>query len=277
MNGCRVLINQTEKGAGNTSYSFPCLKMKFNIIMIGCGGTGGCLFGRFIRFLADSYLPDTEISYSIVDGDHVELKNLGRQPFVTEDIGCNKAVSLATAAEETLGVHVNAYPEYMSEKNYLGLVRHFDIYGYQTVNILIGAVDNHACRKLMHDIFINHMGTNCCFYIDAAKEYSSGDVVFAKKQNQEIQAPDRCHYYPEVLTDQEKPVYEKSCEELNLSSPQHLATNSLAADIIFSYLTQIITAGAAATLAPGGIAYFDAFHFFSRFDPYNEARYGKIG
>jgi len=226
--------------------------------------------------MADTYLPDSEINFSIIDGDHVERKNLGRQPFMPEEIGCNKAVVLSTAAEESLGIHINAYPEYLSDKNYLRLIKNFEHFTDHTINVLIGAVDNHACRKILHSIFVNGTGKNTCFYIDAANEYSSGDVVFAKITNHVIQAPDRCHYYPEVLLDSEKAVYEKSCEELNLSSPQHLATNSVAADLIFSYLTQLILAGDAATLAPGGIAYFDSLLFFSRFDPYNEAKHGKI-
>ena len=71
-------------------------------------------------------------------------------------------------------------------------------------------------------------------------------------------------------------MYEKSCEELNASEPQHLATNSLAADMIFSYVTQLIAGGSLALMAKGGIIYFDALRFFSRFDPYDEVRHGKI-
>lgn len=50
--------------------------MKFNIVLVGCGGTGGCFFGRFIRFMADFYAENTTINLSIMDGDTVELKNL---------------------------------------------------------------------------------------------------------------------------------------------------------------------------------------------------------
>lgn len=251
--------------------------MNFNVVLVGCGGTGGCFFSKFIRFMADINIPNVEINFSIIDGDHVELKNIGRQPFVPEDIGCNKAVALATAAEETLGVHIKAYPEYVSDENHDRIFQ--DLYAGSSSNyisVLIGAVDNHACRKILHEIFRHNRSYNTLFYIDSANEYSSGDVVFGKSSGYEIKAPDRCHYYPEVLTDSEKPVYEKSCEELNISEPQHLATNSFASDLIFSYVAQLITHCEAATEAPGGIAYFDALNFFSRFDAYEEIRHGKI-
>ena len=91
--------------------------MKFNIVLVGCGGTGGCFFGRFIRFMADFYAENTTINLSIMDGDTVELKNLGRQPFVEQDVGENKAVALAMAAEEALGVRVKAYLIYISESS----------------------------------------------------------------------------------------------------------------------------------------------------------------
>ena len=252
--------------------------MKFNIVLVGCGGTGGCFFGRFVRFMADFYAENTTINLSIVDGDTVEIKNLGRQPFVEQDVGENKAVALAMAAEEALGVRVKAYPIYISESNMHMLSDSFDLYEeHEAVNILIGAVDNHACRKVFHAFYkrCKTYGGNF-FFIDAANEYSSGDVVVGIIKQHDIYAPDRCHYYPEVLTDTEKPVYEKSCEELNASEPQHLATNSLAADMIFSYVTQLIAGGSLALMAKGGIIYFDAFRFFSRFDPYDEVRHGQI-
>mgnify|MGYP003287915440 CR=1 FL=1 len=257
-------------------FSFPFYIMNFNVVLVGCGGTGGCFFSKFIRFMADTNIPNVEINFSIIDGDHVESKNIGRQPFVPEDVGCNKAIALATAAEETLGVHVKAYPEYVSDQNYDRLLN--DLYNgtfSNYISVLIGAVDNHACRKVLHRVF-QHNSWNTMFYIDSANEFSSGDVVFGKTSDYETKAPDRCHYYPEILTDSGKPVYEKSCEELNISEPQHLATNSLASDLIFSYVTQLITHYEAATEAPGGIAYFDALNFFSRFDAYEEARHGKI-
>lgn len=206
-------------------------------------------------------------------------KNLGRQPFVEQDVGENKAVALAMAAEEALGVRVKAYPIYMSDINVASILSgEFDLYeSDKAVNILIGAVDNHACREVFHSYYElcgDYSGN--FFFIDAANEYSSGDVVIGVVKQHDIYAPDRCHYYPEVLTDMDIPVYEKSCEELNASEPQHLATNSLAADMIFSYVTQLIAGGDMALSAKGGIIYFDAFRFFSRFDPYDEVRHGKI-
>lgn len=251
--------------------------MNVDILLIGCGGTGGCFFSKMARFLAGLNAENMNISFRIMDGDYVEAKNLERQPFVEEDIGRNKAIALAIAAEEALDLKIKAYPLYLSPETVeiLGQ-RVFDSSSSSDVKIIIGAVDNHVCRKLLHEYFVKFDEWKWLFYIDAANELSCGEIVIGKRQHGKIEAPDRCHYYPEILTDKGKAPYEMSCEELNQASPQHLATNSIAADLLFSFVVQLLTAGEYACKAPGGIVYFDAFKMFSRFDMYQEERHGKI-
>ena len=251
--------------------------MDIDIIQVGAGGTGGCFFTKMVRFLADTLFENIVIRYTVIDGDHVERKNLGRQPFTEDDIGKNKAVALAVAAEEALDVKVKAYPHYLSPGK-MYMIDALDKRGFSSkdLRIIIGAVDNHACRKLLHDYFMKYRRIETLIYIDSANEMSSGEIVIGRRTSSKIYAPDRVHYYPEILEDTEKPVYEMSCEELNQSAPQHLATNSLAADLMFSYVAQVIMAGDMAHEAPAGIIYFDAFKLFSRFYEYKEEIHGKI-
>lgn len=251
--------------------------MNIDILLIGCGGTGGCFFTKMVRFLAGNEFKNMELSFSIMDGDHVEAKNLGRQPFLEEDIGRNKAVALASAAEEIMDMKVKAYPQYLGPNNKSILHRNsFDNISNMDIKIVIGAVDNHACRKVLHQYFVEYNGIPWLFYLDAANEISCGEIVIGVKRGKKIIAPDRVHYYPEILADTGKAAYEMSCEELNSAAPQHLATNSLAADLLFSYVSQIITMGYYADKAPGGIIYFDAFKLFARFNEYTEDIHGKI-
>lgn len=251
--------------------------MNIDIIQIGTGGTGGCFYTKMVRFLADTLFENMVIHYTIMDGDHVEYKNLGRQPFTEDDLGKNKAVALAMAAEEALNVKVKAYPHYLRPDNIYMIDRlNKTSYSSNDLRIIIGAVDNHACRKLLHEYFMRYSNLETLIYIDSANEISSGEIVIGRRTVSKISAPDRVHYYPEILQDTEKPVYEKSCEELNQSAPQHLATNSIAADLMFSYVSQVIMAGELAHKAPAGIIYFDAFKLFSRFYNYEEKIHGKI-
>ena len=251
--------------------------MNVDILLIGVGGTGGCFFTKLIRFLSDTVFEGMTVQFRIMDGDHVEAKNLGRQPFTEDDIGQNKAVALASAAEEVLGVKVKAYPEYLRPENtYILKTPEQHNYSTTDLHIIIGAVDNHACRKLLHDYFMNYRDWGTLIYIDSANELSCGEIVIGRRDNREIATPDRVHYYPEILEDKEKAAYEMSCEELNQVAPQHLATNSLAADLMFSYVAQVIGAGSLAHKSPGGIIYFDSLKLFSRFDEYQEEYHGKI-
>lgn len=230
-----------------------------------------------VRYLYDNATPDIQLTFRIFDGDHVEAKNIGRQPFSEEDIGSNKAVALSSAAMDTLGIDVNAYPMYLSPENISILKK--ELMGYCRANdlqILIGAVDNHACRKLLHKYFNEYQENATLFYIDSANEFSCGEIVIGKRQGKKILAPDRIHYYPDIQNDTGKAAYEMSCEELNASAPQHLATNGMAADLLFAYVIQLFMAGDQAHYAPGGIIYFDSFKLFSRFDEYSEDRHGKI-
>ena len=51
------------------------------------------------------------------------------------------------------------------------------------VPIIIGCVDNHNCRKILHEIFEEYTDI---IYIDAANEFSTGEVVVGIKNNQAV-------------------------------------------------------------------------------------------
>ena len=67
------------------------------------------------------------------------------------------------------------------------------------VPIIIGCVDNHNCRKNFYMKFFEEYTD--IIYIDAANEFSTGEVVVGIKNNQAVIAPDRAFYFPEVLED----------------------------------------------------------------------------
>ena len=251
--------------------------MNIDLLLIGCGGTGGCFFSKMVRFLSGLSFHDIDFKFRMMDGDLVEAKNIGRQPYLLDDVGRNKAVALSAIAEETLDVRVKAYPDFLSPKN-LALLNEFDFRSSSNhdLKIIVGAVDNHQCRIDLHNYFMSYNQMPTLIYIDSANELSCGEIVIGIRNSKKIICPDRAHYYPEILNDTSKPVYELSCEELNEVAPQHLATNGLAGDLLFSYVAQVIAAGEYAKEAPGGIIYFDAFQLFSKFVKYEESIHGKI-
>lgn len=199
------------------------------IAIIGTGGTGGNLVSLVARMLSATYMDTTLL---LVDGDSVEEKNLKRQPFSKRDIGMNKARALAKKVEATYDCKV----EYSS--NYILSIEDMNALFERHRNpIIIGCVDNHKCRKVLHDWF--EQAKNC-IYIDVANEDTWGDCFVSFKISDKKLFKTRGDMFPEVLLDSNKSVVEMSCEELSNVSPQFLKTNSMAANIVFNALDSIL-------------------------------------
>lgn len=247
--------------------------IKYSVFIMGAGGTGGNFAKEFSRFIATTTFEDISIQGVLIDGDMVENSNLERQPFMEDDVNENKALALSQAIEETfrLGRRWNCYPHYMnSGEELFQLVRdvgRYDDYHSQEIHIIVGCVDNHRARQCMEEVF---QRLDTCIYLDAANEYSVGEVVCAIKLEGKVIAPPRSYYFPEVLTDKGKRASEVSCGMVNVSKPQHLATNLFAATLLMSMIVEII--GERNLLELGGITYFDRRKGFSRFHAYGQQK-----
>jgi len=223
--------------------------MKFNIIIIGCGGTGGNFVKELGRYLYSVSLRK-QCRVLLVDGDLVEEDNISRQPFIQADIGRKKAEVMSEILQEAFGIHCAYYPEYIGNVLELHRFEKEDM-----VTVLVGCVDNHACRKVLHEYF---QKATTCYYLDAANEYSVGEVVVGVRISNVEMYPDRAHYYPEILEQESVPRSEESCLQLNISQPQHLLTNLLAANILLKCIVEILSD----IEWEGGIYFFDAFKGF---------------
>lgn len=222
------------------------MEINYNIIVVGCGGTGGNFISMLGRYLYDNCL-NKMCRITLVDGDIVEKKNIGRQPFLPSDIGRKKAEVMAEVMMDVFKVNCCYYPEYI---NSVKDIHTLEVDGYVTV--LVGCVDNHACRIVLHEYFKQ---STVCYYLDSANEYSVGEVVVGMKVGGRIMSSDRAHYFPEILEATSLSGSEESCEVMNNTSPQHLATNMLAAVLLFKCTVEIIKE----ELWTGGIYYFDTF------------------
>lgn len=203
--------------------------MKNVIAVIGTGGTGGNLIPLIARMLSSTYLKTTLL---LVDGDTVEEKNLKRQPFSRMDIGMNKARSLAKKVEATYNCEVEYSNNYIVDVNDMNrLLENFSF------PIVIGCVDNHKCRKIIHEWFER---SENCVYIDSANEDDWGDCFVTLKLGGKKIFKTRGDMFPEVLSEVNKGVTEMSCEELSNVAPQYLKTNSMAANVVFNAIDSII-------------------------------------
>ena len=233
-----------------------------NIVVVGCGGTGGKVITELGRFLASFSASNVKCRLSLIDGDRVEAKNISRQPFSEMDIGVEKCLALQETLRECFSLETNAYPVYLDTAEQLdeiirtnesALLKGYDYYTYDVkkVTVIVGAVDNHRARQVLEEVYQNSPN---CYYIDSANEFDVGEVAYGLRLLGNELSYSRAFYYPEVLTDKGKRASELSCAAVNVSSPQHIVTNMLAANIVLSALIQFIQSGKPRT----GITYFNA-------------------
>lgn len=145
--------------------------MRYHIIIVGAGGTGGNLIKELGRFLKFYNKDNTDWNLTIIDGDLVEEKNEARQPFCDYDVMQNKAAVMKEQLEECYGLpeeKIKAHADYISTKEELLAINDtlFDLpQGRQELVILVGAVDNHRARQVMHEFFYEKPNV---LYVDSA-------------------------------------------------------------------------------------------------------------
>lgn len=237
---------------------FPDRKMHFDIVQVGCGGNGGYITQRLAKLLSSlqSLDPDkTTFDYTLVDLDRVEDKNLQRQPFLPRDLNKNKAKVLAERYGKSYSFPIFYREEFVesveelskcfrtSEETYIAEA------GRIIFRVLIGAVDNHASRKIMHQYF---NGDLSLIYVDCGvdgvllegtdeektRSGYAGHCVVGVHHNLTILSP-VAEIYPDILEDKESLLPSQSCGQNIVSQPQRMQTNEMAALITMGYLNQI--------------------------------------
>ncbi|MCY9308796.1 ThiF family adenylyltransferase [Bacillus inaquosorum] len=238
---------------------FPERLMHFDIVQVGCGGNGGYITQRLAKLLSSLIKASdrSTFSYTLVDLDTVEEKNLQRQPFLPHDIGKNKAKVLSErygksyqfpifyreqfveSVEELRNCFLSNHDSYVPDSNRI------------LIRVLIGAVDNHASRKIMHNYFLEDKNI---IYIDCGvdgillegtdeeirRSGYAGHCVCGLQYNETKLAP-VAEVYPDILEDQDSLLPSQSCGENVVSQPQRMQSNEMAALITMSYLNQIFS------------------------------------
>ena len=227
----------------------------FNIVVVGAGGTGSYFLKEFSRYLCGNEKALCRIeSLAIIDGDRVEEKNISRQAFMAQDIGLPKAVVMASALNEAFGLNWSGYDRYLLDVSMMERLMN----GY-SVPVIIGCVDNHACRLVCEKFF---QEKECCIYFDAASEFSSGEVVYSVKQYDKA-SPLRSEIFPEIKKGDLRNVEEMSCTELNAVAPQHICANMNAGFHLLSGMTTLLETGK----VNAGMAVFDVKMMDAQFYP----------
>lgn len=208
-----------------------------NIIMLGCGGTGGYIAPHLYRI---AYASQRNARIIIADGDVVEKKNLIRQNFVEYDIGCNKAQVLAERYASVFGIEAEYIPHFIEDADELtDLINYGNNYYWSTsaLPILIGAVDNNRSRQLCHEVFNK---VRNIIYIDSGNGEYTGQVVCGVRWNGRTVLKPVAGWYPDILRAEDKFPTELSCAERSVSAPQTITANLFASTIVSSILYHLL-------------------------------------
>lgn len=216
-----------------------------HVIVLGCGGTGSYVIPGIARLLysmkdSGQHVP----TFTLVDADEVETKNLIRQNFSPGDVGRNKAEALATRYAGAFALEI-AYQDKFLEKE-ADIQNLFDSVGGATM--IISCVDNIRTRLSIRNAIHSYRDHyKNIYWIDTGNEAEAGQVVLAArigrwaqyhlKDSPKYPLPDIFDLYPELeeRAKESKFASELSCAELAESSPQFGFVNHNAANFALNF------------------------------------------
>lgn len=229
------------------------MNKKLSLLVVGSGGTGTYFLKEISRYLANK---DKGLlaQYVIIDGDSIERKNLSRQAFDVEDIGRNKAETMAEVLNDCFDLKWKAYCEYIFDVKQLDQLMSKCS---SSIPVIIGCVDNHGCRMILEDFF---MKSENCIYFDAANEEKAGECVFSAMVGGTVISPTRSYFFPDMLQEDLRGRDEIGCEELNRSAPQHILANMTSGLQLLSAFVQLYENG----VVPTGYTVYDVFRYMNK-------------
>lgn len=215
------------------------LSKAVSVALVGAGGTGSRVVEQLVclhRALVAKGHP-YGLKVMIIDGDTVSPSNIGRQAFYPSDIGVNKAIVLAHRANMALGGQAqwSARAEMLSEGSLKG------------VDLVIGAVDNRAARKKIHDLLSNEWSS--AYWLDFGNRANDGQVVLGEvagrsKRRGDVYLPHVGDLFPELLDpSQEAQDDTPSCSLAEALEKQSLYVNQAVSVQGMNLLWNLFTKG----------------------------------
>ncbi len=187
-------------------------RTKYAFIIVGAGGTGSLLARDLPKLLID-----TPHKMLIIDGDHVEKKNMKRQSYQEQDIGEYKAVALSSKINTFYRTRCEALGLFLTKNEIIEYCEN----NFAYTPVIIGCVDNDATRMILEDTF-NRL--DWCYYLDSANGEYEGNIFIAYKLDGKKKGVIRSDVYE--LSKDLHPL-EESCEEqASKGNVQFLVTNA---------------------------------------------------
>jgi len=138
-------------------------RFKYEVMIVGCGGTGGFVAEGLSRLLPSN------VPLVLVDPDRVEARNLRRQNFFPEDLGKLKSEALAhrLSRKYCRAIAFSILPVSLTPLGFNSLV--------------IGCVDNGPARRDIAARFITTYGNAPAWWVDAGNGENFGQVLIGNR------------------------------------------------------------------------------------------------
>ncbi len=200
------------------------------ITLVGCGGTGSHLASGLIALTSELGARSIGSDLLLVDPDRVEPKNVGRQLFSSGDVGKFKADALAQRLMNAFGARVGAACRAIDERDSF---RHSN-----SLNLVIGAVDNPAARALLARQVQCAAGD--LWWLDCGNDNHSGQIALgntasAKEMKGALalgmidRLPAPHLVYPDLIKTPRSAKRAVSCAEATAAGEQGLMVNRMVA------------------------------------------------
>ncbi len=138
-------------------------RFKYEVMIVGCGGTGGFVAEGLCRLLP------ANIPLVLVDPDRVDARNLRRQNFFPEDLGKLKSEALAHRLSR----------KYHRAIAYSILPVSLTPLGFN--NLVIGCVDNGSARRDISARFTDNYGNAPAWWVDAGNGENFGQILIGNR------------------------------------------------------------------------------------------------
>lgn len=138
-------------------------RFKYEVMIVGCGGTGGFVAEGLCRLLP------VNVPLVLVDPDRVEARNLRRQNFFPEDLGELKSEALASGLSR----------KYNRAIAYSTLPISLTPLGFNS--LVIGCVDNGPARRDIAARFTTTYGNAPAWWVDAGNGENFGQILIGNR------------------------------------------------------------------------------------------------
>jgi hypothetical protein len=138
-------------------------RFKYEVMIVGCGGTGGFVAEGLCRLLP------VNVPLVLVDPDRVEERNLRRQNFFTEELGKLKSEALAQRLSQKYhrAIAYSILPVSLTPLGFNSLV--------------IGCVDNGPARRDIAARFTATYGNAPAWWVDAGNGENFGQILIGNR------------------------------------------------------------------------------------------------